>query len=239
MLSQCECIITVSEFSKKDISEEFNFPKEKIFVTPLAAEDIYKPMNKFLCKNILKEKYNIEDRFILYVGGFSPRKNIIGLIEAFSLITPKNRKNTKLVITGKKGVSYEKYKKRADELNLKDDVIFTDFIPVEDMPIFYNATELLVYPSFYEGFGLPPIEAMACGTPVVTSNVTSIPEFCSEAALLIDPYNIDELSKSIEDILNDSLLMLTLIKKGLSCSLNFSWRLTAEKTIAAYNSMLK
>lgn len=107
------------------------------------------------------------------------------------------------------------------------------------MPIFYNATELLVYPSFYEGFGLPPIEAMACGTPVVTSNVTSIPEFCSEAALLIDPYNIDELSKSIEDILNDSLLMLTLIKKGLSCSLNFSWRLTAEKTIAAYNSMLK
>ena len=103
----------------------------------------------FLCKNILKEKYNIEDRFILYVGGFSPRKNIIGLIEAFSLITPKNRKNTKLVITGKKGVSYEKYKKRADELNLKDDVIFTDFIPVEDMPIFYNATELLVYPSFY------------------------------------------------------------------------------------------
>ena len=239
MLSQCEGIITVSEFSKKDISEEFNFPKEKIFVTPLAAEDIYKPMNKFLCKNILKEKYNIEDRFILYVGGFSPRKNIIGLIEAFSLITPKNRKNTKLVITGKKGVSYEKYKKRADELNLKDDVIFTDFIPVEDMPIFYNATELLVYPSFYEGFGLPPIEAMACGTPVVTSNVTSIPEFCSEAALLIDPYNIDELSKSIEDILNDSLLMLTLIKKGLSCSLNFSWRLTAEKTIAAYNSMLK
>lgn len=239
MLSQCEGIITVSEFSKKDISEEFNFPKEKIFVTPLAAEDIYKPMNKFLCKNILKEKYNIENKFVLYVGGFSPRKNIIGLIEAFSLIPTKNRKNTKLVITGKKGISYEKYKKRAEELNLKNDVIFTDFIPVDDMPIFYNAAELLVYPSFYEGFGLPPIEAMACGTPVITSNVTSIPEFCSEAALLINPYDIDELSTSIEDILNDSLLMLTLIKKGLSCSLNFSWKFTAEKTISAYTSMLK
>ena len=97
----------------------------------------------------------------------------------------------------------------------------------------------LVYTPTNEHFGIVPLEAMACGTPVITSNVTSIPEFCSEAALLINPYDIEELSKSIEDILNDTLLMLTLIKKGLSCSLNFSWKLTAEKTISAYTSMLK
>ena len=112
MLKQCEGIITVSEFSKKDIAKEFNFPEEKIFVTPLAAEDIYKPLSKCKCKKIIKDKYGIEDNFVLYVGGFSPRKNIIGLIEAFSLIPPAKRKNSKLVITGNKGFSYPKYQKK-------------------------------------------------------------------------------------------------------------------------------
>ncbi|MDZ4957211.1 glycosyltransferase, partial [Clostridium perfringens] len=113
--------------------------------------------------------------FILYVGGFSPRKNILGLIEAFSLLSKDTNKNLKLVITGKKGISYEIYKKRVLDLGILNDVIFTDFIPLENLPIFYNASKLLVYPSFYEGFGLPPLEAMACGTPVIASNVTSLP----------------------------------------------------------------
>ena len=239
MLKNCEGIITVSEFSKEDISKEFNFPKDKIYVTHLAAEDIYKPMNKFICKNLLKNKYNINDDFILYVGGFSPRKNIIGLIEAFSLIHPSKRKNKKLVITGKKGLSYSKYQKRADDLKISDDVIFTDFIPLEDLPLFYNCADVLVYPSFYEGFGLPPLEAMACGTPVIASNVTSLPEVCYNSALLINPYNIDELSSLIEQVINDNILSLSLTNKSLSRSKNFSWNNTAKKTINAYANMLK
>lgn len=238
LLSDCEGIITVSEFSKEDIAHEFNFPKEKIYVTHLAAEDIYKPMSKCKCKQIIKEKYSIQEDFILYVGGLSPRKNIIGLIEAFSLIPNKNRRNAKLVITGKKGLSYSKYKKRAEDLNVSDDVIFTDFIPLEDLPIFYNGAEVLVYPSFYEGFGLPPLEAMACGTPVIASNVTSLPEVCYDSALLINPYNVNDLSYAIEKVLNDSLLTLTMVKKGLMRSINFSWRKTALKTVNAYKSML-
>ncbi|HEY5525366.1 MAG TPA: glycosyltransferase family 1 protein [Clostridium sp.] len=239
LLQDCEGIITVSEFSKQDISREFKFPKDKIYVTPLAAESIYQPMSKCVCKKILKEKYGIETNFVLYVGGFSPRKNILGLIEAFSLIPSCNRKNSKLVITGKKGLSYDKYKKRADDLKLSEDVIFTDFIPLEDLPTFYNGAEVLVFPSFYEGFGLPPLEAMACGTPVIASNLTSLPEVCYDSALLIDPYNVDELSYAIERVLNDSLLMLNMIKKGLMRSLNFSWEDTALKTIAAYKTMVK
>lgn len=239
MLKNCEGIITVSEFSKEDISKEFNFPKDKIYVTHLAAEDIYKPMDKFICKNLLKNKYNINDDFILYVGGFSPRKNIIGLIEAFSLIHPSKRKNKKLVITGKKGLSYSKYQKRADDLKISDDVIFTDFIPLEDLPLFYNCADVLVYPSFYEGFGLPPLEAMACGTPVIASNVTSLPEVCYNSALLINPYNIDELSSLIEQVINDNNLSLSLTNKSLSRSKNFSWNNTAKKTINAYANMLK
>lgn len=239
LIPNCEGIITVSEYSRDDISKEFNFPKEKIYVTHLASEKIYKPLNKSKCKEIIKHKYSIYNNFILYVGGFSPRKNILGLIEAFSLIPKSKRKNIKLVITGRKGFSYSKYKEKTESLKISQDVIFTDFIPLEDMPVFYNSAEALVYPSFYEGFGLPPLEAMACGTPVIASNVTSLPEVCSNAALLIDPNNIDELSYSIEKVLNDNILVETMSKNGLLRSMQFSWRQTSLNTIKAYENILK
>ena len=158
IIENCDGIITVSEFSKDDIAREFNFPKDKIFVTYLGAEDIYKPLDKKSCKNFLKNKYNIDKNFLLYVGGYSPRKNIIGILEAFSLLDPKLRENLSVVITGKKGISYTIYMKRAEDLGIKNSVIFTDFIPLDHLPLFYNACEFLVYPSFYEGFGLPPLE---------------------------------------------------------------------------------
>ncbi|MDV4149511.1 glycosyltransferase family 1 protein [Clostridium sp. AL.422] len=239
IINDCDGILTVSEFSKQDIAKEFNFPEEKIFVTHLAAEDIYRPLDKCQCKEIIKNEYNIEDDFILYVGGFSPRKNIVGLIEAFSLLSKGVKKNLKLVITGKKGISYNIYKKRAIDLHIENDVIFTDFIPLEKLPIFYNASKLLAYPSFYEGFGLPPLEAMACGTPVISSNVTSLSEVCSESALLINPYNIDELKNSIETVLKDDLLRKEMIKKGLMQSSKYSWNITAESTVQAYEKIIK
>ena len=238
ILENCDGIITVSEFSKNDISLEFNFPKEKIYVTPLAAEEIYKPMSKCKCRQLIEKKYSIKDKFILYVGGYSPRKNIIGIIEAFSKLNPKLRKDLKVVITGRKGLSYEIYKKRAEDLNVSDAIIFTDFIPLEDLPLFYNACEFLVYPSFYEGFGLPPLEAMACGTPVITSNITSIPEVCHDSAILVSPSDIDELSYSMERVLSDSLLRLTLLQRGLSTSSKYTWEKTARNTINAYEQII-
>lgn len=239
ILSNCDGIITVSNYSKEDIAKEFNFPKEKIFVTHLAAEEIYRPLGKNVCKKIISNKYGITDNFILYVGGYSPRKNIIGILESFSLLNPLLRENLKVVITGKKGISYEKYKGRAEELNISSSVIFTDFIPLEDLPIFYNACELLAYPSFYEGFGLPPLEAMACGTPVITSNVSSLPELFYDSALLVDPYDVDALSHAMERVLCDSLLKLTMVQKGLLNSSKYSWRNTAIKTITAYESIIR
>lgn len=238
IIDNCDGIITVSEFSKQDIFKEFNFPKDKIFVTHLAAESIYKPMSKCQCKKNIERKYGIKSDFILYVGGFSPRKNIVGLIEAFSLLPAPYRKTTKLVITGKKGLSYDMYLKRARDLNVQNDVIFTGFIPSKDLPYFYNASEMLVYPSFYEGFGLPPIEAMACGTPVITSSVTSLPEVCYDSALLINPNNPDDLSYAIEKVLSDSLLVLAMVKKALTRSRLFSWENTAISTIKAYENIL-
>ena len=232
ILDNCDGIITVSEFSKLDIAEEFNFPKEKIFVTHLAAEDIYRPIDRAYCKKFIKDNYKIADNFILYVGGYSPRKNIIGILEAFSLLKDNLKEDLKIVITGKKGISYEIYKNKAIELGISNS------IPLNDLPIFYNACEFLVYPSFYEGFGLPPLEAMACGVPVIASNVTSLPEVCRNSAILIDPNDIDELCYSMERVLTDSFLKLTMIERGLSTSNNYSWKNTALNTIKAYESII-
>lgn len=238
IIDSCDGIITVSEFSKEDIAKEFNYPKDKIFVTHLAAEDIYRPLGKSSCQKIIKEKYKIDNNFILYVGGLSPRKNIKGLIEAYSLLPAETREKTKLVITGKKGLSYDSYLKRARDLKISDDVIFTDFIPLEDLPIFYNACEMLVYPSFYEGFGLPPLEAMACGTPVIASNRTSIPEICENTAILIDPEDITELAERIFLVLNDSLLKLSMVNNSIKTSRKFSFEQTALKTLNAYKKTI-
>ena len=165
-------------------------------------------------------------------------QNILGILESYSLLNPAIRKNLKVVITGRKGISYDRYKLRTEELNISSSVIFTDFIPLEDLPIFYNACELLTYPSFYEGFGLPPLEAMACGTPVITSNVTSLPELFYNSALLVNPYDVYALSYAIEKVLCDSLLKLTMVQKGLITSSNYTWQKTAKNTISAYEKII-
>lgn len=242
IVSRCDGIITVSEYSKEDISKAFNYPKEKIYVTYLASENIYHPINKNFCKQFIEKNYSIKDDYILYVGGFSPRKNIVGLIEAFSLLIKNynhtNKKQLKLIIAGNQGKSYSIYKKRVEDLKIENNVIFPGFIPVEHLPFFYNAAELFVYPSFYEGFGLPPIEAMACGIPVIASNVTSIPEIVEDCALLIDPSDVDELCTSMLEVLNDDLLKSQLIKRGFSKASELSWEATANNTIKAYESIL-
>lgn len=227
----CDAIITVSEYSRDDIAKALSYPKDKIFVTHLAAEDIYYPRNKKLCKEFIREKYGIEDKFILYVGGFSPRKNIKGLIQAFSIIKPKLDEKIKLVILGKKGRSYYDYRDLAYSLGLKEDVIFTGYVPVEELPLFYNAAYIFCYPSFYEGFGLPPLEAMACGIPTIASNVTSIPEVLQEDALYINPKDINDIAEKLLMLINDNTLYTDLTLKALKRSSMFSWKKTAVETI--------
>ncbi len=238
ILKTTSSIITVSEFSKKDICEYLNYPKEKVYVTPLAAEDMYTPLDKSYCKMVLKKRYSIDTDFILYVGGFSPRKNILGLIEAFNLVKSKVKNPLKLVIVGRHGLSYETYKRRAIELNLESSIIFPGFIEINDMPYFYNASSMLVYPSFYEGFGLPVLEAMACATPVISSSLTSMPEVCADASILVNPSNIDDIASAILNIFNDKKLSSLLIHKGLIHSSKFSWKKTAYSTLDAYENTL-
>ncbi|MGH4117967.1 glycosyltransferase family 4 protein [Clostridium sp.] len=234
----CDGIITVSEYSKEDIIKAFNFPREKIYVTYLASEDIYKPYDKVLSKSIIQKNYSITGDYILYVGGFSPRKNILGLLNSFSLLLPKLKKDMKLVIAGSKGKSYDIYKKRAEELHIESNVIFPGFISMDHIPFLYNACELFVYPSFYEGFGLPPIEAMACGVPVIASNVTSIPEIVKDSTLLVNPYDVNDLSEKMYNALHDNSLRQSLITKGLKRASELTWEGTAKDTLAAYKNIL-
>ncbi|MBX4260773.1 glycosyltransferase family 4 protein [Clostridium estertheticum] len=238
IIPMCDGIITVSEYSKEDIIKAFNFPREKIYVTYLASEDIYKHYDKTFSKSIVKKNYSITGDYILYIGGFSPRKNILGLLDSFSMLLPRLKKDIKLVIAGSKGKSYDIYKKRAQALHIDDKVVFPGFISMNHIPFMYNACELFVYPSFYEGFGLPPIEAMACGIPVITSNVTSIPEIVKDSTLLVNPYDINELSEKMYNVLHDDLLRQSLITKGLKRASTLTWDNTAANTLIAYQNIL-
>lgn len=234
----CDGIITVSNFSKDDIAKAFNFPKDKIFVTYLSAEDIYKPIDKLKSKKIIEKEYGISGDFILYVGGFSPRKNIVGIIKAFEHIRNRIDKNLKLVIAGKKGISYQNYISLTEKLNLTSNVIFPGFIALSHMPYLYNSAELLVYPSLYEGFGLPPLEAMACGTPVIVSNSTSLSEIFNKSAIMVNPYNIDALGEAIYECLENNILRRQLISRGFNLCKNLTWKNTALSTINSYKSIL-
>ena len=238
IISNSKGIITVSEYSKKDILRFFpNCPADKIYVTPLAANNNFKPIPKSKCKECLKNNYNITDPYILYLGGFSSRKNVLGLIHAFRNIIKDLKKPHKLLLGGSikdEGLLLKEY---VHTNGLDKDVIFTGYLNDIDLPLFYNGCEAFVYPSLYEGFGLPPLEAMSCRKPVITSNITSIPEVTLDSAILIDPLNIDELSSSILTLLNSEDLKEEFSEKGYKRSLQFSWRQTAIDTFDAYKSI--
>ena len=230
-------IITVSEFSKKDILRFFPIDPDKIHVTPLAANSKFKPMDKEICKNLIKGKYNIPGNFLLYMGGFSDRKNVHSLIEAFSKLYNNLNEDIYLVLLGSYRDSSQKLVTLVNSLGMKDRIIFAGFIPEDDVPVFYNASIGFVYPSFYEGFGLPPLEAMHCGTPVITSNLTSIPEVVGDSGILINPYNINELIDAMGNLVTNKSLQDELSLKGLNKAKQFSWESTAINTLKAYESI--
>ena len=233
-------IITVSEYSKNDILRFFpHFPAQNIFVTPLAANETYKPLDKEKCLFDVNERFNFSGPFIMYIGGFSLRKNVRGLVDAFNSIHKNIDDNYKLLIVGGLRDEGLKLKAYTESLPIADKVIFTGFIEDEYLPTLYNATTLFVYPSLYEGFGLPPLEAMSCKTAVLTSNITSIPEVVPFSEILVDPNNQKELALKLENILNDSKLRSSIENLCFERSKEFTWKKTAEKTLEAYKMIIE
>jgi len=237
IIGNSDGIITVSEFSKRDILKYFPIDERKIFVTPLAADKKYTPLDKLLCRNTLENVYNLKDPFLLYLGGFSERKNVTSIITAFSRVYKDLSKKYNLVIIGDYKDSSQRLVKLVHELNIESHVIFTGFVPEEHLPLFYNCCDTFIYPSFYEGFGLPPLEAMNCGTPVIASNLTSIPEVVGDGGILINPYDIDEISLAIGNLLSNEKLKTELSSKALLRAKEFSWETTARNTLKVYESV--
>lgn len=232
-------ILTVSQYSKKDILKFFSFyPEDKIFVTPLAANSNFKPLDKEDCKLYVKNTFGVNDPYILYIGGFSLRKNALGLIKAFSKVHKDLNKPYKLLVGGPLKDEGEKLSAFVKENNLQDEIIFCGYLEDDILPILYSGCDAFVYPSFYEGFGLPPLEAMSCKAPVITSNLTSIPEVTGDNAILINPYDISELENALVTLLNDEALKATLSEKGYLRSLEFTWTKTAQNTLEAYKHLV-
>lgn len=234
IVKECSHILTVSEWSKKDLLYLFDIPEDKVTVTPLAAHECFKPLPLKATKEYLQRKYKISEDFILYLGGFSKRKNVSGLLYAFSKLQSILNRSLKLVLLGQGKDDWRGLKELAYRLKISEHVIFTGFIDEADLPCFYNASIAFVYPSLYEGFGLPVLEAMSCGTPTITSNCTSIPEVTGEAAILIDPHDTDALTASMLEVIECPDIRENLKTKGLLRASTFNWMKTAEKTLEVY-----
>jgi len=199
------------------------------------------PRFKFLrdkeaARSYILHQYGIKDPFILYVGTLEPRKNIPTLIHAFAKVK-KDGFPQKLLLIGGKGWKYEEIFSAINELSLTDQILIPGYVPDEDLVYFYNVADLFVYPSLYEGFGLPPLEAMACGTPVITSNKSSLPEVVGDAALLVDPLDVRALAGAIERVLANEELRAQLSERGLKRAKFFSWKKTAERTWEVYRAV--
>lgn len=225
-------IIAISNTTKTDIVRHYPFVKNKIYVTQLAydknrfntlvsAEDVRR----------IKKRHTIVTDYILFVGTLKPSKNIEGLIEAFSLVTPEFP-NIKLVIAGKKGWLYDTIFERVENMGLKDKIVFTDFLSDEDKPALIKGAKVFLLPSFWEGFGLDILSAMACGVPVVASNVGSLPEVMGDAGIMVDPKDINSMASGIKEVLSaDKSKYNSLVEKGFKQVSKFSWEETARETL--------
>lgn len=233
-----DIILTVSEYSKKDISEIYKINKDKIVVTHLATSEIYKQVDEKLVEET-KEKFGIKGNYLLTVGNLQPRKNMVRLINSYTEIKSNNPEfNLKLVIVGKKAWKFDGIFKTVNSANLNDEVILTDYVSDYELVNLYNGAEIFIYPSIFEGFGLPVIEAMACGTPVITSNLSSLPEVAGDAAALINPFDNNDIINTLEKVYFDEGYKNILIKKGLKRFKEFSWNKTSSKVIDVYRQVI-
>ena len=227
-------IITVSESTRDDLVNFYGIKPSKIKViySGINCESRITNYESRILK--IRKKYNLPEKYILYLGTLEPRKNIVSLIKAFEEFKKTyNLQPTtyNLVVAGAKGWLYKNIFEAAKNSPVKNDIIFTGFIDDQDKPALYQSAELFVYPSFYEGFGFPPLEAMACGTPVITSDFSSLPEAVGDAALMINPYDVDQLAMAMREILSDENLKNELIEKGFKQVEKFSWQKCARETL--------
>ncbi|MFQ6014991.1 MAG: glycosyltransferase family 4 protein [Anaerolineae bacterium] len=229
-------LIAISASTKNDLAKLLQVPEQKVDVVHCGVDKTFRPIEDQRQLAAFRSKRGLPEKVILFVGTIEPRKNVIGLIAAYSHL--KEDFPHVLVIGGAKGWFYEEVFEVVERLGLRERVIFPGYIPQSELPLWYNAAQLFVYPSLYEGFGLPVLEAMACGTPVITSSTSSLPEVVGQAGLTVDPLNSEEIGQAMRQMLGDNELWDQMRQRGLERAREFSWLRTAQETVRVYERAL-
>ena len=231
-------IITVSESSKRDLIEIYGLDASRITVTYHGPESSYRPLDQEVAKRHLKKRYGLEGEFILYVGTIQPRKNVARLVSAFAELKRKHHIEHKLVIVGPKAWLATEAFRAIENRSAMGDVVVTGYVPQGDLPYFYNAAAVFVYIPICEGFGLPLLEAIACGTPAITSRGSALEEVAGGATVLVDPLDVPAIVLAIENVLSDSDLREKLRVLGLARSKQFSCHEMAARTQSVYRRVM-
>jgi glycosyltransferase involved in cell wall biosynthesis len=240
LLKRADTIVVLSENTRSDVTQYTGIDSAKCRTIFSGTSEVFTRYTKEDPRlQIVKEKYKLPDSFVLFLGTIEPRKNIEGLIEAFEIVKKTKFSDLQLVLAGGKGWKTKSVYQAASHSPYSKDIIFLDYVEADEKAALYNLATLFVYPSFYEGFGFPPLEAMACGTPTIVSAVSSLPEIVENASIMIDPYNPATIATAITEILNDNMLRLDLIEKGFKRAEEFKWSKTAEKYLELFSSISK
>ena len=227
-------VITVSESTRRDVLRFYRVDPERVVTVPNGVDPSLAPVTDRERLAAFRKEHGLPDDFILFVGTLQPRKNLVGLLRAYARMGA--RVDAPLVVAGGKGWMYEPVFNEVRALGVEDRVIFAGYADPEDLALWYSAATVFVYPSLYEGFGLPVLEAMACGTPVITSDTSSLPEVAGDAALLVNPRDVDAMAAAIARLMGDPALRADLRERGLARARAFSWERTARETAAVYRA---
>ena len=232
-------IITVSEYSRQDISKTYGIAPEQITVTPEAAAPHFAPVTTESELKRVRKSYGIQRDYILSLCSIQPRKNLVRLIEAYSDLRQAHQDVPlpQLVLAGKKGWLESEIFRSAERSPFKSDILFTGYVPENDLPALYSAAICFAYPSYFEGFGLPVLEAMQCGTPVIAANRTSLPEIVGDTGILFDPFSKEELSRALALLVNDASVRDSLRLQGIERAKGFNWSITARSTLQVYEEI--
>jgi len=233
-LNKARVVVCVSECVRDLVAHEFKLPSERLAVVYNGVGENFHPMPRLQASRIVSERYGLFRPYMLFVGQLKARKNIVRILEAFHRFRRETHNDLVLVLAGRRSWTCDGIDETIERLHLRDAVVELGHIGWQDLPALYNAAEMLVFPSLWEGFGIPVIEAIACGTPVITSNLSALPEVAGGSALLVDPYSVDDLAGAMQRLVDDSDLRKELRAKGLERARKFSWKNTAEQTLAVY-----
>lgn len=229
-------VIAVSQRTKKDLLEHYHLPENQVAVTYEAASEAFQPIEEEARLTEVKERYGLHEPFVLTIGNLQPRKNMIRLVKAHASLRKKGFAH-QLVIVGQAYWRTSDIFRAVKEYGLEDKVVFTGYVPDADLPLLYNAADLFTFVSLYEGFGLPVLEAMACGTPVVSSRGGSLPEVVGDAGVLVDPLDVEGIAQAMAEVLSQPQLASQLRAKGLKQAASFSWQRMAQETLSVYEEV--